>query len=362
MIPDMKHSTPRLVLLFIAILSFSGSLPAADAPRTTPEKIEGGKISFDELRVLRTSREPMNFCFGIRFKDGTIWQSHSIGRHVVNERGAGIVSRDNGKTWEIPKKTKSGMLTCQLPDGSIIRISSPWKGPAMKSQPFSVLRWKSPQDPNPTVKKLKVEFPGITTVRMHRSLIRLADGTLLSCGYGNRKGEKSYWSFVIRSTDNGQTWQYLSELASDPKMVGSGWEGFCEPCLVQCENGRVLALLRTGGKKPMYQVASEDGGKTWSKPRRIAETGVSPHAIRLHDGTLVACAGRPGLYLLIDFSGTGDNWQRIDVYSGQGSSYASLMEIAPAEVLLVYDESSFSGQRGPGVLNRIMGQWMQVSK
>ncbi len=174
----------------------------------------------------------------------------------------------------------------------------------------------------------------------HRSLVRMPNGDLIGTGYGRSdKQPDTSHCFCIISHDEGKTWKYYSTIAEGKSP---GREGFGEPVMLLLANGDLLCHIRTGG--PLLQVRSKDGGKTWSKPKQIADFGVDPDLIQLSNGAVVTSYGRPGVWLNVDFDGTGEEWDKtVEIYSGPGCSYTSLVEIEPGLVALFYGEGAFCG-------------------
>ena len=100
-------------------------------------------------------------------------------------------------------------------------------------------------------------------------------------------------SFVLRSEDQGQTWQ-LSQIGYDP----SGDHSFDETSLLLLPSGRILAMLRhtdwTNRQKPdqyLYQSHSDDEGKTWSTPVNSGLRGYPAHLLRLKSGKILCTYG-----------------------------------------------------------------------
>lgn len=327
----------------------------------------GGTVSFDDLRTVRKDELPLNFSFAEGFSDGTIWLYHSIGQHVQDERKSSLWSLDNGETWSPPDVEIKTLDTCQLSDGSVISLDV-WDAEIKTTHTGEISRWATPRTPAQS-EAVEIELPFPAAMLLHRSMVALRGGRLLAIAYGRiDEDDPKSITYLLCSEDNGRTWEYLSRVPKE----SPGTEGFCEPCLLELANGDLICLMRTGGSLgewdrrencgPLMQSKSTDGGRTWSEPVAIASYGVDPHAVKLSDGTIVAAAGRPGVYVLVDFTGTGENWQRIDIYSGPGSSYTSLVETGPGKVLLFYDESAFCLEKGSGVFNRIVCVEMVICK
>jgi hypothetical protein len=183
------------------------------------------------------------------------------------------------------------------------------------------------------------------------AIVRLRDGSLLAAMYGQFKSDRvlvptmpaqwrcfKYRTWVIRSTDRGKSWEYLSTVAYDPSI---GLESFCEADLLVLRNGDILCFMRTGGSgggfTPLHLSRSTDDGRTWSKPTPIADRGVWPNACRMRNGVLVCTYGRPGNWLCFSLD-EGRTWTgHFCFYEGRTTSYNSVEEVAPDTLLVVYD-------------------------
>jgi hypothetical protein len=157
--------------------------------------------------------------------------------------------------------------------------------------------------------------------------------------------------FFYRSTDTGRSWRiqgrilYQPDLKADPK--GEGRDGFTEPAFEILRDGSLLAVLRTTdglGVGPMYSSRSRDEGKSWSKPRAFAPTGVLPRLLLLANGVLVLSSGRPGVDLRFGFDGKGERWsapQTLVPLSSEGiqadsCGYTSLLALDDSSFLIAY--------------------------
>ena len=191
-------------------------------------------------------------------------------------------------------------------------------------------------------------------------MIRTRDNRLLATSYGTREGDKNYHLDLIESTDDGKSWHFLSTIVDDKEARYP--EGPCESTLVELADGTILTIYRVAGNMPSQQCRSTDGGKSWSAPEPSVDFGASPHACLLSDGTLAVVTGRPGLFLFLDFTGTGREYQRYQIYNNSTSSYASVFESAPGVLSVVYDESNFGSSRGPSPFARIVMASFKVEK
>jgi BNR repeat-like domain len=119
------------------------------------------------------------------------------------------------------------------------------------------------------------------------------DETLLIPQYGQLARDVVDRAFVLRSTDEGQTWQLIS-------IAYDGVHPFNEASLINVGGGRVFAHMRCepnvrwpntweGGF--VYQVDSGDNGAAWSAPRRLPIWGYPQTLLKLRDGTILSSYG-----------------------------------------------------------------------
>lgn len=82
----------------------------------------------------------------------------------------------------------------------------------------------------------------------------------------------------------------IDDILIDGKRVA-----MCEPYALQLPGGKIICHIRVennGGEKvfTLYQTESDDGGKSWTKPRRILEpTGGAPAHLLLHSSGALIC-------------------------------------------------------------------------
>jgi len=109
--------------------------------------------------------------------------------------------------------------------------------------------------------------------RLHRRIIELPDGKLLTTLYGQWEGDHTPSTYepkmmktrvvLVGSDDHGRSWHQIATVASEPV----GTEGMGEPVIARVSQGghagRLICLIRTG--RNLYHCTSDDGGLTWTK-------------------------------------------------------------------------------------------------
>ncbi len=220
------------------------------------------------------------------------------------------VSRDDGATWTVlPLKPNENGLNMeggavQLRDGTILALDTyitPGKNPSegIGQLYTSTNDWRTLEGPKDVVFDLpNVDFYASKddsghphdAQRLHRRILELPDGDLLTTFYGQIKGDKTPSTYtptmmksrvmVVRSTDRGQHWKLVSTVAVDPAI---GTEGFGEPVLVRVSKGpkagRLICLMRTG--RELREALSDDEGATWSPHRPRVFAGLDVYRTEL---------------------------------------------------------------------------------
>ena len=187
------------------------------------------------------------------------------------------------------------------------------------------------------------------------------DGTLYistyQAGFSSETGKPTPYSAVkiLCSADNGRTWNYLSEILTDPALrtekTAGGFDGFCEPYMERMPDGSFLILIRLGSNVPSYYARSTDHGKTWSKPEIFDKVGVYPQLLTLGCGVTLASYGRFGVYLRATSDETGLCWEDpIDLgvpLHGQGSCcYTSMIALDDTSALVAYSHFQYPDSDG----------------
>jgi hypothetical protein len=238
-----------------------------------------------------------------------------------------MVSHDGGVSWthrcDAPNESRftiegGAVVLC---DGSVLALDTyvtpgPQPGTGIGSLYHSTAGWRTLSGPKPVTFNLpKARFHGSTddagqphpALRLHRRILELPDGDLLTTLYGWQEGDdtpvdymptmKKMRVILMRSRNRGRHWDLVSTVAADPTV---GTEGFNEPALVRLRHGpnvgRLICLMRTG--RELREAVSDDEGLTWSAPVPRIYAGLDVYRTELwsdmfcdtkaHDGALIA--------------------------------------------------------------------------
>lgn len=309
---------------------------------------------------------------------------------------------DGGKTWEkpnwVPASAAGSHSWIQRKDGTCLWLgffTRPVDSRDYQTLICSVGRSSDGKAPY-RWSEGRVNFPrpvqawtkGNAYMVVARSIVELADGSLLATMYGyfegdgkpvNFQGKGKYRTVVVRSTDNGATWDYYATVAFDPETPG---EGFDEPVIARTADGDLLCVMRRGYQKG-YQPStlggylalassrSKDDGRTWSAPVVLPNyaTCVFPDLTLMSNGLLALSFGRPeGNHLMFSVDGKGERWtSRTTVYhevdpKGEGStcSYTAIREVAPGRLLYVY--TYLENLITPGAPSYVRGVFVDVTR
>lgn len=295
---------PGLILLgcFVTLSLFAEapSLGSGYHAKNTPEVLLANPrvhVSFgDEKLVLEDGLQPSMV---ITRTGAIVVQSQISQKSFPAERYAShwamgtVISRDDGQTWtNLPLKPNENGLNMeggavQLRDGTLIALDT-YVVPGAKPGEGRGQLYTSTDDWHTLKGPVDVTFniPGVnfngssddggrphTAIRLHRRILELPNGDLLTTIYGWFNGDtepsaymatmKKTRVLLVRSTDRGQHWNLVSTVAVDPKV---GTEGFDEPVIARINHGshvgRLICQMRTG--REQREAISDDEGRTWS--------------------------------------------------------------------------------------------------
>lgn len=402
-------------------------------PNNVPQSVltdKRVKLTFGkEVMVLNDGLQPSMLCT----RKGTlIVQSQNSKKPLPQKRiyypfaMSTVVSRDGGEHWdEFPLKPgdngvdmEGGII--QLKDGTIIALET-YVTPGDKPDTGAGLMYTSTDDYKTlqgpfdiTFDMPNAEFYGSSddggrphvAMRLHRRILELPDGDLLTTIYGFQKGDdepsdyqpnmKKSRVMLFRSKNKGKHWNYVSTVAVDRKV---GTEGFGEPVIARVSKGpkagRLICQMRTGYE--LYSNHSDDGGKTWTKAKPLVYADldvyktadwaamfkdvkrkgvlvtpdskeligavVDPDLIETRSGILVAAFGlripaklcwtiptHPwnGNYLAFSLD-HGETWSQVtSLTSGIDTTHYMAVEETPKnnELFVVYDFGHWNGKQG----------------
>jgi hypothetical protein len=216
-----------------------------------------------------------------------------------------VISRDAGSGWtRIPLKPGENGLNMeggviQLRNGDLIGLDTYVEPGAHPGEGHGQLYvshddWHTLEGPIDITFNLPgVVFTGSSddsgrphkAVRLHRRILELPNGDLLTTLYGWAEGDvtpsgymptmRKTRTMLLRSTNQGRHWELVSTIAVGPDI---GTEGYGEGVLVRINQGphtgRLICQMRTG--REQREAVSDDNGKTWTPayPRVYADLDV----------------------------------------------------------------------------------------
>jgi hypothetical protein len=274
--------------------------PATEPTQNFPQMVEADgslRLSFGkELLVLPRGLQPSL----LSTQSGTLVVQAQVPektfptqRMVYFSAMETVVSRDGGANWTtIPLKPGENGLNMeggavQLRDGTILALDTyimpgQREGEGIGQLYTSKDDWHTLEGPQDVPFDLPgVDFYGSTddggrphnAQRLHRRILELPSGDLLTTFYGWIKGDHTPSTYhpsmmksrvmLARSQDRGQHWKLISTVAVDP---ATGTEGFGEPVIARVSKGphpgRLICLMRTG--RELFEATSDDEGVSWT--------------------------------------------------------------------------------------------------
>ena len=359
---------------------------------------------------LETTDSVINFPGLVELDGQKLYMTYHQGRHGGSEPLAAVVTDNLGASWQpapddspfIDRSPITGLNTVDFGsgilgypnDGSITRIDTypienwevdyssddgPFHVVMQRSNPtFRLRKWSRAGHPLDD-RTFKVEgFPwDVASHENYARLIELNNGDLMTVFQqqvgkpqvindpstnGRPTIKYSFSCAVIRSSDQGQTWQFVTHFdpGESKPVYGPGDravdEGFDEPDIIQLANGDILVIMRTGSYSPMFQSRSTDGGMTWSEPAPTGWQGVKPRFELLPNGVLACVSGRGSYghpqitHVMLSLDGTGSHWEYpFAFHTGPGCSYTSTMQ-RDGMLHAIYSQSDFTRDLGTNAL------------
>tara|TARA_Y100000588_G_scaffold177449_1_gene191453 strand:+ start:15129 stop:16205 length:1077 start_codon:yes stop_codon:yes gene_type:complete len=166
--------------------------------------------------------------------------------------------------------------------------------------------------------------PGIKHLTSFPRHAILEDGTLLVTVYGITPESKRH-NWVLRSTDQGETWRFIS-MGAPESADGS------ESTLLEVSPGRVLCHTRNEDGE-LLERWSDDGGLTWTYPVLTTLLGFPPHLLKLADGRILCSYGyrrEPMGIRVVVSEDDGQTWSDPIILREDGGTPCSLRENPPS--------------------------------
>jgi N-acetylneuraminic acid mutarotase/predicted neuraminidase len=294
---------------------------------------------------------------------------------------AGTVSVDHGRAWSSPQ------VLIDSPDGndydpSIVVIGSrvivtatttPPNDPAITTSRTVAIRSEDSGEHWST----SYEIPmgrHYTSGKVNNGIVT-RDGTAL-LGFTWEKnletgrfdkladeGQMEEVNAVLMSFDKGRTWAASESVELDVRKPAdaerTAINGVCEPAIVECDDGSIYMLSRTGATN-LYGCRSTNGGRSWSAAEKTSLVSHNAPAdvcqfAGERRGVLVAWNNSPRnrwpLCVAASFDGcrTWGAAQVIEPQEGVESSYPSCIQAGDGKILVVYQQNKPGGRGIRGV-------------
>jgi len=177
--------------------------------------------------------------------------------------------------------------------------------------------------------------------------ILLKNGKLLYVGKEFHSERQSGKGDILayESSDGGRTWEYLSTVKDTAGFSGNK---YTEPYAVELPSGRILCGIRVQEETiTVHLCHSDDGGRSWSEPMPLGNSGSPPHFLLHSSGALILSFGRRtepfGQRALISLDG-GESFDYEVVLRDDSNTadlgYPSTVELDDGSLITVYYQSA----------------------
>jgi photosystem II stability/assembly factor-like uncharacterized protein len=212
-------------------------------------------------------------------------------------------SDDGGRTWSKPAVLIDTPLddrapaAVQLADGTLVCSFFTW--PETKT---AIIR--STDDGKTWEQTPSFAVDPLKWTATDGPPLAMPDGSALLAVYGGtgnaENAKEKEIEAIFKTTDAGKTWTHLATIDAPYSLS--------EPGLAAMPDGTLVTLSRRDGGISW----SRDGGKTWTKPAELPFKMYDPWLLTLKDGTLICLhgsytAGKPGLRAILSPDG-GKTW------------------------------------------------------
>jgi photosystem II stability/assembly factor-like uncharacterized protein len=265
------------------------------------------------------------------------------------------ISRDEARTWSRPRPIYApagrdchpsslfahadGGLSCLLGAASAEAGPTSWSTQVIVSRDGG-RTWSTAEEFRAGGRPL----PAGT--HLYSPALRLADGTVVMCGYETRtvpggssesNAERLDRSLLFRSRDDGRTWEA-------PTLLDAGNDDHNECMVAEVAPNRLVAFMRTLRATYLWTSTSEDGGGTWEPLAQTTVSAECPMLLRHSSGVLLLGSRGCGTFLNLSRD-QGRTWSRRFRVS-PASAMMGMVEMGDGSILIVMHE----GYRIPGLV------------
>jgi hypothetical protein len=163
-------------------------------------------------------------------------------------------------------------------------------------------------------------------------------------------GSKHCQGFSRRSDDDGATWSEAVNIDTpgvdaDGKPLDGNLD-FTEVSAVELANGRIMGFVRPIYSPTMWEIQSDDGGRSWAPAVRGPFPGyAAPNMVRTACGALLIAHRAPNLTVHCSLD-DGLNWDQGTMIDSGLWAMGSMVEVEPDVVLYVYWDTYATLVRG----------------
>lgn len=177
----------------------------------------------------------------------------------------------------------------------------------------------------------------------------MPDSTLVFPVYHYELGKKVAWGGVFLSEDQGKSWSDVVSIGKEANLFLAA-----ETDVIKLKDGSLFSALRGQNAVPMHYSISHDEGKTWADVKSMGFLGHSPYLTRLSSGEILlsyrgVSSGESfdwdNAYTALRISyDDGASWQGPYLMSESGGAYPSTVELKDHSILMIfYEEGEGSG-------------------
>lgn len=268
-----------------------------------------------------------------------------------------VRSKDEGRTWSNPSVVYDDVYDnrdshiSQLNDGTIIVTFFSLKLEPVKRETslVGIQIIRSTDNGNTWEKEPRTISTGKEDWYCSAPVREMAEGTLVLPVYHQQKGSEFAWGGVLLSYDKGKSWSDVIPIGKEANLFLAA-----ETDVIRLRDGSLFAALRGQKETPMHYAISKDLGKSWSNVKSIGFLGHSPHLTRLSTGEILlsyrGINGGKGFnwdraYTAMRISyDDGETWQGPYLMNKSGGAYPSTVELRDKSILMVfYEEGKGSG-------------------